>query len=245
MKIIAVIPARYKSTRFLGKPLANICGKPMIWWVYNCISSIAAIDEIYVATDDKRIYDAVIAFSGNAIMTGEFDSGTDRVSFVCKNIDFDVVLNIQGDEPMIKTEMIVDLISAFNDPNVKMATLKKEIYDNNILDCNIAKVITDLNGDAIYFSRSVIPFNRDKLGNAKYYKHIGVYGYTKDFIDIFPRLPKSQLEETEKLEQLRVLESGYKIRVIETKYQSIGVDLPEHIELVESEIRKEKGDYYE
>lgn len=239
-KIIAVIPARYASSRFPGKPLAVINGKPMIQWVYEKVKSVEEIEDVYVATDDERIYDTVEKFGGKAVMTGQCSCGSDRVYQACENIDADIILNIQGDEPMIKTEMIRDLISAFDDSTVMMATLKKEINtEEEINNPNIAKLITDVNNDAIYFSRSTIPYNRDNRDDVKYYKHIGVYGYTKEFLKKFVSLPQSAFENAEQLEQLRAIENGYKIRVIETQHQSIGVDLPEHIQQVEEEMRKE------
>lgn len=239
-KIISIIPARYQSSRFPGKPLALINGKSMIQWVYERVSSVPEIEEVYVATDDQRIFDAIESFGGKAIMTGECVCGSDRVYQACRYLDADIILNIQGDEPMIKTEMIRDLISAFNDPEVKMATLKKEITsESDINNPNIAKLITDENSNAIYFSRSTIPYNRDGRDDIKYYKHIGVYGYTKDFLKTFVSLPQSSLENAEQLEQLRAIENGYKIRVIETQHQSIGVDLPEHIAIVEEEMKRE------
>ncbi len=241
MKIISVIPARYDSSRFPGKPLADICGKPMIQYVYETVSRISEISDTYVATDDERIYNTVLNFGGKAIMTGKCFCGSERVAQACKDIDCDIVLNIQGDEPMIKPEMIEDLISAFDDPAVNMATLKKLITSQeDINNPNIAKLITDINDDAIYFSRSSIPYNRDKLDNIRFYKHIGVYGYKKDFLMKFAQLPRSPLECAEELEQLRVLENGYSIRVVETRYQSIGVDIPDHIAIVEREMRSAK-----
>ncbi len=238
--IIAIIPSRYASSRFPGKPLASILGKPMIQWVYETVSSVSEISDVYVATDDERIFEAVTQFGGKTIMTGECSCGSDRVYQASKYLDADIVLNIQGDEPAIKAEMIRDLISAFNDPDVKMATLKKEITPNeDINNPNMVKVITDSNCDALYFSRSAIPYNRDDKENTKYYKHIGVYGYTKEFLKKFVSLPSSTLEKTESLEQLRAIENNYKIRVIETQYQSIGVDMPEHIALVEEELKRE------
>lgn len=238
--IIAIIPSRYASSRFPGKPLANILGKPMIQWVYEKVSSVSEISEVYVATDDKRIFEAVTKFGGKAIMTGECSCGSDRVYQACEKINANIILNIQGDEPSIKTEMIRDLISAFNDSDVQMATLKKEITaDEDVNNPNMVKVITDVNDNALYFSRSPIPFNRDSVEGVKYYKHIGVYGYTKEFLKKFVSMPQSSFEKTESLEQLRAIENGYKIRVIETKYQSIGVDLPEHVGLVEEELKKE------
>lgn len=244
--IIAIIPARYQSSRFPGKPLALINEKPMVQWVYERVSNVDKIKSVYVATDDQRIYDEVIKFGGNAIITGEHNCGSNRLAEAVSKIDedFNIVLNIQGDEPMIKVEMITDLISAFEDENVYMATLKKEIKEDiEINNPNIAKLITDKNGYAIYFSRCTIPFNRDKINNIKYYKHIGVYGYTKEFLNKFANLPQTSLEIAEQLEQLRAIESGYKIKVIETKYQSIGVDLPEHIKIVEEEMKKEGVKY--
>lgn len=235
-KIIAVIPSRYDSSRFPGKPLALICGKPMIQHVYERVSSVKQISSVYVATDDQRIFDCVESFGGKAIMTGQCSCGTDRVYQAVKDIDCDIVLNIQGDEPTIKTEMIEDLISAFHDNKVQFATLKKKLEsDDDGLATNMVKVVTDTNGDAIYFSRYAIPFNRDNRA-IDYFKHIGVYGYTKHFLEKYVRLPQSALEKAESLEQLRAIENGYKIRVIETKYNSIGVDLPEHIKIVEAEM---------
>lgn len=250
-KIITVIPARYQSSRFPGKPLALILGKPMIQWVYEKVKMVPEISEVYVATDDQRIYDAVKKFGGNVIMTGECACGSERVYQACEEIEADIVLNIQGDEPMIKIEMIHDLISAFNDSDVQMATLKKEItVKEEIENPNIAKIITDSENNAIYFSRSTIPFNRDRAEDVKYYKHIGVYGYTKEFLKKFVSLPQSSLEIAEQLEQLRAIQNGYKIHVVETQYQSIGVDLLEHISIVENAMKQEisytiSGEKYE
>ena len=238
MNILAVIPSRYGSSRFPGKPLARICGKPMIQWVYERVKGVNEIEEVFVATDDERILKVVDTFGGKAVMTGECACGTDRVYEASKDLDANIVLNIQGDEPLIKPEMIRDLIHAFDDPSVMMATLKKEMISEDVNDPNIVKVITDNNGDAVYFSRSIIPYNRDERKTVRYYKHIGIYGYTKEYLSKFVTLPQSELETTEKLEQLRSLEHGFKIRVVETKYQSIAVDLPEHISLIENEITK-------
>ena len=237
---VAIIPARYQSSRFPGKPLAQILGKPMIQWVYEKVASVQEIEDVYVATDDERIYKEVQKFGGKAIMTGECSCGSDRVYQACKDIDAEIIVNIQGDEPAIKVDMIRDLIRAFDDSRVDMATLKSEIEGEDVANPNIVKVITDKNNDAIYFSRSVIPYNRDKVQGIKYYKHIGVYGYKKQFLEKYVKMSQSELEKTESLEQLRVLENGYKIRVLETRHQSIGVDLPEHIYLVEEELKKEE-----
>jgi len=242
MKVIAVIPARYNSSRFPGKPLASILGKSMIYWVYKSVSEILEISETYVATDDERIFNEVEQFGGRAVMTGECACGTDRIYEACKDLDFDIVLNIQGDEPMIRRELVLALLSAFTDENVCMSTLKKKIdAEHEINDPNIAKLITDQSGNAIYFSRSTIPYNRDKNPCVDYYKHIGMYGYRKDFLKQFVQLPRTPLEIAEELEQLRAIENGYPIRVVETKFQSIGVDLPEHIPLVEAHLKKLEG----
>jgi 3-deoxy-manno-octulosonate cytidylyltransferase (CMP-KDO synthetase) len=234
MNIICIIPSRYQSSRFPGKPLALILGKPMIEWVYLAVSQIPEINQTYVATDDERILHTVEEFGGKAVITGECSCGTERVYSACKGIDFDIVLNVQGDEPMIHRDLVLSLIGAFADKEVYMATLKKRIdSESEISNPNIAKVITDHDNNAIYFSRNAIPFNRDKNNSVVYYKHIGVYGYTKDFIKKYVGLSRTPLEKAEELEQLRAIEHGYKIRVIETVWQSIGVDLPEHIPLVE------------
>lgn len=237
-KIIAFIPARYSSSRFPGKPLALIKNKPMIQWVYEAVNNMSFIDDVYVATDDIRISKCIEEFGGKYILTSkDHNSGTDRIAECIKSINLnneDIILNIQGDEPMIKEEMIKTLISAFDDKDVYMATLKKKIEDENeINNTNIAKVITDFKDYAIYFSRSVIPFNRDGKEKSVYYKHIGVYGYKKEFLLKFINLKERSLEKIEQLEQLRAIQNGYKIKVLETEHQSIGVDLVEHIKLVE------------
>ncbi|MGG7178115.1 3-deoxy-manno-octulosonate cytidylyltransferase [Clostridium paraputrificum] len=240
-RIACIIPARYASSRFPGKPLANILGKPMIQWVYEKVLSVEEIERVIVATDDDRIYKCVTNFDGEAIMTKNHNCGTNRIAEVVLNLEehYDVVLNIQGDEPMIRVEMIKDLIRAFDDNETYMATLKKEIFsDEEINNPNIAKVITDINNNAVYFSRSRIPYNRDGK-EINYYKHIGVYGYTPEFLEVITNIQQSNLEIAEQLEQLRVIENGYKIKVVETKYESIGVDLPSDIHKVEIGMRKE------
>lgn len=237
-RIVAVIPARYASSRFPGKPLALISGKPMVQYVYERVSKVSAITDVIVATDDQRIYDKVVEFGGKAVMTGDCSCGSERVFEAIKNVDCDIVINVQGDEPLIKPEMIELLISAFKDSSVEMATLKKRIEGSkNISDSNIAKVITDINNDAIMFSRSIIPYNRDNKEKVVYYKHIGLYGYTKSFLGLIVRLPQSSIEKAEQLEQMRVIENGYKIKVLETTLDSIGVDLPEHIQKIEEALK--------
>ena len=246
MKFFGIIPARYKSTRFPGKPLAKICGKPMIQWVYEKTCKSSLIDSVYVATDDKRIFEAVEDFGGRPLMTATTHScGTERLA-ECVDLlalaQDDVVINIQGDEPLISEEAIKDLINIFKDNDVYMGTLKKEIEDKQELNNpNVVKVITDLNDNALYFSRYCIPYNRDN-NSIKYFKHIGVYGYKVCFLKKYVQMEKSFLEKAESLEQLRVLEHGYKIRVAETKYQTIGVDTEEQLRMVEKIMLGERNE---
>lgn len=238
MKVVAVIPARYGSSRFPGKPLALIAGKPMIQWVYEKVSLVDEITRVYVATDDDRIMDVVIGFGGQCVITGKCSCGTDRVYEATLDVDADIILNIQGDEPLIDPRMIAELISAFNDSEVRMATLKQKLERNEADNPNVVKVVTDKSNDALLFSRYPIPYARNKRAKEPvYYKHIGIYGYRLDFLRLFVKMSKSILEETEQLEQLRVLENGYKIRVIETEFQSVGVDVPEDIALVERQLQ--------
>lgn len=245
MKIVAIIPSRYQSSRFPGKPLAQICGKPMIQHVYENVKKVAALDAVYVATDDDRIYEAVEAFGGQVLMTSDKHTcGTDRLAECADilNLNDDVlVLNIQGDEPMIRQEMVQDLIDAFDSDDVYMGTLKKAIdQEEEIGNPNVVKVITNVQGNAIYFSRYPIPFERDGK-KAKHYKHIGVYGYKTWFLKHYSKMEKTGLEIAESLEQLRVIERGYQIRVNETKYQTVGVDTPEQLAQVEALMEAQNG----
>lgn len=238
-KTVTVIPARYQSSRFPGKPLAMIAGKAMIQRVYEQLGQAAGIDKIIVATDDERIYNAVGQFNGIAVMTGECSCGTERVYEAVKDCTCDIVINVQGDEPLIKPEMVEELITAFADDSVVMATLCKEITsDADVNNPNIVKVVRDKNEDALYFSRYPVPYNRDGRKDVKYFKHIGIYGYKKDFLKEYVQMKRTPLELAENLEQLRVLENGCKIRVIETQYDSIGVDTPEDIFKIEKEMER-------
>ncbi|NOS86356.1 MAG: 3-deoxy-manno-octulosonate cytidylyltransferase [Ignavibacteria bacterium] len=226
--IIGVIPARYGSTRLPAKALAMIHGKPMIQHVYERCLKSKLLSEVLVATDDKRIFDAVINFGGNAAMTSKsHKSGTDRIGEAVKNINCDIVVNIQGDEPMIAPGNVDKAIAPlFNDKSINVSTLCFKISDKKeINNPNVVKVVMDSNSNALYFSRSVIPFNRDNT-KAKYFKHIGLYVYRKDYLMKLIKLKPSRLELTEKLEQLRILESGEKIRVIKTNTDSHSVDTP-------------------
>lgn len=242
-KKIVLIPARYQSSRFPGKPLVLINGRPMIQWVYERVGIVDELDDIYVATDDKRIYDCVVCFGGKCLMTSpEHESGTDRLAECVELLGLDntdVILNIQGDEPLIKKQMIFDLISTM-DGTADMGTLKELITSkSDIENSNIVKVVTDIQDNALYFSRYPIPYNRESIGGVSYYRHIGVYAYKVDFLRKFARLPKSNYEKIESLEQLRALENGYKIKVKTTNCSSMGVDTPDQIEQVEKLLQKE------
>lgn len=216
----------------------------MIQWVYENVSKVKELDYVYVATDDKRIFDCVKGFNGNVLMTSQSHiCGTDRIN-ECREIlglnSDDIILNIQGDEPLIHLKMIEELLSAFNDPEVYMATLKKRIKNKeDILNPNVVKVVDDTNGNALFFSRYAIPFDRNKCGAGAYYKHIGLYGYKASFLKIYSSMERSYLEQMESLEQLRVLENGFKIKIVETQYETIGVDVPEQIHEVELRLKKE------
>lgn len=241
MNIVGIIPARYASTRFPGKPLALIDGKPMIQHVCERVSRIASLSSVLVATDDQRIYDTVASFGGKAVMTSELHkSGTDRCGEVVKKLleqglHPDVVINIQGDEPFVEHTQIESLINCFNDSSVQIATLKKKITSQQeLISPNVVKVITDLNNNALYFSRFPLPFQRGKeqdswLENHTYYKHIGIYAYRTDILLKLIELRQSGLEISESLEQLRWLENGYEIRVAETDHENIAIDTPEDL----------------
>lgn len=242
-KVIGIIPARYQSSRFPGKPLALINGKPMIQWVYEKTAGTAGIFDTYVATDDERIGRCVRQFGGKAVMTSPaHKSGSQRIAECAKLLnldDGDIVLNIQGDEPLIQETMIRELLSTIQDNRIPMGTLKERITEEkDIRNPNIVKVITDVHGDALYFSRLPIPYNRDGTKGAVYYRHVGVYAYRVSFLKTYVNLPKSHLEDMEGLEQLKALEYGYKIRVKETVCSSVGVDTEEQLKQAEEIMRR-------
>lgn len=239
MKFLGVIPARYASTRLEGKPLKDICGHSMIEWVYKrCLKS--KLDAVIVATDDTRIFQEVERFGGKVIMTSKDHlNGTSRLAEVCQSMtEYDVVINIQGDEPLIEADMIDLLIEAFQKEELLMCTLKHKLNSwEDIENPNCVKVITDKKDYALYFSRSVIPYPR-KENVDLYFKHIGIYGYTRKFVLEYASMESTPLENSESLEQLRVLEEGYAIKVLETKYQSLGVDTAEDLQKVCSHIQE-------
>lgn len=234
MRTLGVIPARWGSTRFEGKVLAQIHGKPMLQHVFERAKKSKALDDVIIACDDERIMMAAKKFGAKAVMTSpKHPSGTDRIAEAVRSLKVDIVVNIQGDEPLIQPKVIDDLVKALRkDKACVMATTIKAVTDENDLNNpNVVKVAIDKSNVALYFSRSCIPFNRDgqPLKNIKVYKHLGLYAYRKSFLMKFKDLPKSSLETTEKLEQLRVLEAGYKIKTIQTTVDTIGVDTPEDL----------------
>ncbi len=242
MDVIGVIPARYASTRFEGKVLADICGKPMIQHVWERAKAARVLDEVLIACDDERIIAAAKKFGAQAVMTSkDHPSGTDRIIEAVGFMEVGVVINIQADEPLINPAVITSVARALiDDKKVSMATAVKRISaDTEIHDPNVVKVVVDKNDYALYFSRAAIPFHRDAAAvqAGAYFKHVGLYGYTKDFLFVYKNLPVSRLEKAERLEQLRVLEAGYRIKVVETKFDTVGVDTPEDLEKVTQIIR--------
>lgn len=241
MKYISVIPARYASTRFPGKPLADLCGQTVIQRVYEQVSK--QMDATWVATDDERIYDHVKSWGGNVVMTSpNHKSGTDRIEEAMEKIEamgehYDVVVNVQGDEPFIQPEQISAVCECFNDETTQIATLGIPFGDNvsAIMNPNSPKIITDNRGFAMYFSRSVIPYVRGKeqaeWGSAfPYLKHIGMYAYKREVLREVTSLPQSSLEIAESLEQLRWLQNGYRVKVGITNTETVGIDTPEDLE---------------
>ena len=237
MKIIGVIPARYGSTRFPGKPLVNLCGKPLLQWVVEGARKSRHLSEIIVATDDRRIYELADKIGVAAAMTSsDCATGTDRIFQATRDMDFDVVINVQGDEPLIDQSYIDPLAGAFiENPYLNMATLGHPLEQADIENKNAVKVITNSAGEALYFSRFPIPFSRVdfKPGNRAALKHIGLYGYTKDFLQTFCSSAPCELEKLESLEQLRALYLGAKIKVLEVQKPTYGVDTPEDLKRLE------------
>ena len=241
MKFIALIPARYASTRFPGKPLAMLGGKSVIQRVYEQVSK--AVDETYVATDDQRIFDAVEAFGGKVVMTrSDHKSGTDRIEEAAEKIggDYDVVVNVQGDEPFIQASQIETVCHCFDDPTTQIATLGKPFGNDieAISNPNSPKIVVDKKGFALYFSRSIIPFVRGKEAaewpsSYPFLKHLGLYAYRRNVLREVTQLPQGVLEKAESLEQLRWLENGYKIRVGLTDVETVGIDTPADLERAE------------
>ena len=231
MKVLCVIPARYASTRLPGKPLKDIAGKPMVCRVYDRASQAKLVSRTLVATDDERILQAVREHGGEAMMTrADHPTGTDRLAEVAASFpDVDLIINVQGDEPLIEPSLIDELASVFEtDPDLRMATVKTEIKDEEEQhNPNNVKVVTDQNGYALYFSRSLLPYPRHE--GCPVYKHIGIYAYQRDFLLAYAKMHSTPLEEAESLEQLRALENGYRIKVVETRAKFVGVDTAEDL----------------
>ena len=235
MKVLGVIPARYGSTRFEGKALADILGKPMIQRVYERAINTKTVNELTVATDDQRIFDTVKSFGGNVVMTSQHPTGTDRIAEVARNSDADIIVNIQGDEPLIEPAMIDEAVQPLlDDDGIDLGTLVHRIKsEDEYRNPNVVKVIIDKSGFAMYFSRSPIPYIRSGVwGSTIIYRHVGLYVYKKYALLDFAQTSSTPLETSEGLEQLRFLENGYRMKVVETQYSSIGVDTPEDLENV-------------
>lgn len=236
MKPIAVIPSRYASVRFPGKPLAMIAGKPMVQHVYDRCAESGAFAKIFVATDDERIATAVRSFGGDVAMTSaDCPSGTDRVAEVARSIPHaDVLVNVQGDEPLIAPEALRELTLAFDDPAVEMATLVRPLDESERANPNVVKAVLAKSGDALYFSRADLPYDRDAQqggppAQVARYAHVGIYGYRRATLLTLASLPPAAIELSEKLEQLRALDHGIRIRCRLTRFTSIGVDTPEDL----------------
>ena len=239
-EFIGIIPARYSSTRFPGKPLSILGGKPVIQRVYEQTSKV--LNNVCVATDDERIYNKVIEFGGNAVMTrADHKSGTDRIAEAYEKIGkpYKVVINIQGDEPFIHPEQIESVMACFDDKDVEIATLGKRFTSMEaVQNPNSPKIVVDNRGFAMYFSRSVIPFVRgveegEWLGRYPFLKHLGLYAYRVDVLKAITALPQSSLEKAESLEQLRWLQNGFRIKIAETEFETVGIDTPEDLKRAE------------
>ncbi|MCW4452229.1 3-deoxy-manno-octulosonate cytidylyltransferase [Kaistella sp. BT6-1-3] len=234
MKIIAVIPARYEASRFPGKLMQILGEKTVISTTYQNVLETGLFDEVFVATDSEIIFDEIIKNGGKAVMTWQHETGSDRIAEAVQNIDCDIVVNVQGDEPFLKTEPLQQLISVFNDDSeekISLASLKIKLKNTDeIGNPNNVKVITDYEGFALYFSRAVIPYPREIHRDVEYFKHIGVYAFRKNALLNFAKLPMKPLEISEKIECIRYLEYGMKIKMIETDFIGVGIDVPEDLE---------------
>jgi 3-deoxy-manno-octulosonate cytidylyltransferase (CMP-KDO synthetase) len=238
-RILGIIPARFASSRFPGKPLAIIAGKSMLQHVYERASQARYLTKVMIATDDQRIHEEARRFGAAVRLTrADHPSGTDRVAEAASAENCQLVVNIQGDEPLIDPAAVdAAVLAMLDNPEIPMGTLKKRIeHEQEYQNPNVVKVVTDRNGNAIYFSRSPIPYTRDESErkSTPRYKHIGLYVYQREFLLSYSELPVGPLEQAERLEQLRALENGYAIRVVETEYDSLGVDTPEDLEQVAS-----------
>lgn len=252
MKTIAIIPARYASTRFPGKPLAMLGNKPMIQWVYERVSAMPELEGAVVATDDERIEETVKKFGGRVMMTStEHRSGTDRCGEVLRRLEaagehYDVVINVQGDEPFVDMSQLRSLVRCFDNVKVQIATLKKEIKDSEtLMSPNAVKVVTNNRGEAMYFSRHTIPYVRGVevahwMEKTKFYKHVGIYAFRGEVLKNLVALEQGNLEKMESLEQLRWLENGYRIQVVETEVENVGIDTVDDLEKANEQLKRMK-----
>lgn len=243
MKLIAMIPARYGATRFPAKLMQDLCGKPVIVHTYQRVADTNLFDQVYVVTDDDRIENAIHEVGGKVIRSQkEHNSGSDRLAEASKDLEVDIIVNVQGDEPFTDVEnlqKIIDIFANDSQQNIAVASLMERITNpEDIANPNNVKVVVNKFNEALYFSRSVVPFPRDPNTAVPYYKHIGIYAYRKDALQQFTQLPPSLLEETEKLEQLRYLENGFKIRLAVTDIPTIGIDTPEDLEKARQRLSK-------
>lgn len=239
MEVLGVIPARLHSMRLPSKPLLQIKGKPLIQWVYERAKQAKKLSRLIVATDSSEIMRTVIQFGGEALLTSKkHPSGTDRVAEVARSLTHEIIVNIQGDEPLIRADSIDKLVDLMiKNSEVQIATLITRCHDDELRNPNIVKVVCGRNDFAVYFSRTPVPYFRN--GNPNYYKHIGVYGFRRKILLALSNLPKSKLEKIEELEQLRALENNYRIKLIFTPYHTIGVDTPEDLQRVQRVLEEE------
>lgn len=238
MKIIGVIPARYQSSRFPGKPLADICGRPMIWWVYQQCKKVAELDSVYVATDDERIFETCRSLDVQAVMTSDTHrTGTDRIGEVARKIPADLIVNIQGDEPLLEPETIRAAITPFfSDPALQISNLMTKIHDPvDLVNCTVPKVITNREGIGVYLTRAAAPYPKGSL-DVSYYKQVCVYGFKPEalrfYCDYGVKYGKAKVEAVEDIEILRFIENGYKVQYIEVDSQTVAVDTPNDLERV-------------
>jgi 3-deoxy-manno-octulosonate cytidylyltransferase (CMP-KDO synthetase) len=237
MNIVAVIPARYAATRFPGKLMRVLGNKTIIRHVYDNTVATGLFNDVFVVTDSDIIYKEIKENGGKAIMSKkEHESGSDRIAEAVAEMNVDVIINVQGDEPFIKKEPLENLVRLFDDPDVQVASLMRKISKEEAGNPNNVKVIIDKLGFALYFSRSIIPYQREEKMKAEYFLHVGVYAYKKDVLMNFTKWPQSPLEKIEKLEQLRYLENGIKIKMAETDYNNIAIDTPEDLERAKSSL---------
>ena len=237
MIIVAAIPARYAATRFPGKLMQMLGNKTIIRHVYDNTVSTGLFTDVFVVTDSDIIYKEIKDSGGKVIMSKkEHESGSDRIAEAIAEMNIDVIVNVQGDEPFIKKEPLEKLVRLFTDDSIQVASLMRKISKEEAVNPNNVKVVTDRSGYALYFSRSIVPYQRDEKMNVEYFLHVGVYAYKKDALIDFTKLPQSQLEKIEKLEQLRYLENGIKIKMAETDYDNIAIDTPEDLERAKSSL---------